>query len=136
MYIYRERKEMTVLKFSRLLEYLARNYAPEELASRPITMYDLKKIGAVSSVKEGGIKLLGDVRISKFDLCRQFKANATAELQGLSAEELPFPVPPMSLIVSKASGSVIKAIEAAGGKIECRYHNRLGLRAILNPESL
>jgi translation initiation factor 1 (eIF-1/SUI1) len=56
-----ERKEMTILKFRKLLEYLAKNFELKELAGRPITMYDLKKMGAVGSVKEGGIKLLGDV---------------------------------------------------------------------------
>lgn len=48
----------------------------------------------------------------------------------------PVDLPAISIIVSKASQTAIQAIEAAGGKIECRYHNKLGLRAILSPHLL
>jgi Ribosomal proteins 50S-L15, 50S-L18e, 60S-L27A len=48
----------------------------------------------------------------------------------------PFPLPPIDITVSRASASAIEAIEAAGGKIQCRYHNMLGMRALLRPESL
>lgn len=55
---------MTELSFSKLLDRLERNYDPAELADRTLTMYDLKKIGAIGSVKEGGVKLLGPVSVS------------------------------------------------------------------------
>jgi hypothetical protein len=48
----------------------------------------------------------------------------------------PVDLPPISIVVSKASQTAIAAIEAAGGKIECRYHNTLGLRAVLSPHLL
>ena len=48
----------------------------------------------------------------------------------------PVDLPPISIVVSKASQTAIQAIEAAGGKIECRYHNKLGLRAVLSPHLL
>lgn len=41
---------------------------------------------------------------------------------------------PIKLEVQRASRSAIAAIEAAGGTIECKYYNKLGLRALLLPE--
>ena len=40
---------------------------------------------------------------------------------------------PITIEVSQASETAIKAIEAAGGSITSVYHNRLGLRAHLKP---
>lgn len=59
---HRERKEVTILKFDKLVDVLSRQYDQQDLENRTLTMYDLKKIGAISSVKEGGVKLLGPVR--------------------------------------------------------------------------
>ncbi|KAG5438102.1 hypothetical protein PCANB_002953 [Pneumocystis canis] len=42
---------------------------------------------------------------------------------------------PIEIQVSKASKEAIKRIESVGGKITCIYHNSLGLRAHLHPES-
>lgn len=75
-------------------------------------MKELLDSRAVHKVKEGGVKLLGDRK--EVDYSK---------------------LPPLNIVVSQASASAIRAIEAAGGKIECRYHNALGLRALLKPES-
>mmetsp|Transcript_5324 Transcript_5324/g.9581 ORF Transcript_5324/g.9581 Transcript_5324/m.9581 type:complete len:267 (+) Transcript_5324:142-942(+) len=40
---------------------------------------------------------------------------------------------PIHLEVTRASKSVIAAVEAAGGTVVAKYHNRLGLRALLKP---
>jgi large subunit ribosomal protein L15 len=36
--------------------------------------------------------------------------------------------------VTKASQAAMEAIESKGGKVTCVYHNKLGLRALLNPD--
>jgi large subunit ribosomal protein L15 len=41
---------------------------------------------------------------------------------------------PINIEVSRASQRAIEAIEMAGGKIVCRYYNRLGLRYVTKPE--
>jgi large subunit ribosomal protein L15 len=40
---------------------------------------------------------------------------------------------PITLIVSRASQSAIRAIEKVGGNVECRYYTNLGLRALVKP---
>ncbi|CAG8479822.1 2949_t:CDS:2 [Racocetra fulgida] len=41
---------------------------------------------------------------------------------------------PITIEVARASQAAIKAIEKVGGKITCRYYNRLALRATIKPE--
>lgn len=41
---------------------------------------------------------------------------------------------PLDLEVTQASRKAIEAIEKAGGKIQCVYHNKLNLKAILKPQ--
>ncbi|WFD35483.1 YmL10 [Malassezia cuniculi] len=41
---------------------------------------------------------------------------------------------PVHLIVSRASQRAIKAVEAAGGSIVCRYYNATSLRALVRPQ--
>jgi hypothetical protein len=45
-------------------------------------------------------------------------------------------LPAVNLIVNKASQSAIQAVEAAGGRVVCRYYNALGIRAVTRPEAL
>ncbi|WFD29028.1 YmL10 [Malassezia sp. CBS 17886] len=40
----------------------------------------------------------------------------------------------VSIVVSRASRSAIKAVEAAGGSIMCRYYNATSLRATVKPQ--
>ncbi|KAG4304731.1 hypothetical protein PORY_001784 [Pneumocystis oryctolagi] len=42
---------------------------------------------------------------------------------------------PIEIHVSKASREAIKKVESVGGKVVCVYHNSLGLRAHLHPET-
>ncbi|KAF9532374.1 ribosomal protein L18e/L15P [Crepidotus variabilis] len=67
----------------------------------PITARDLFESGCVHNVHDG-IKILGD-----------------------GAEYLKTPI---YVIASRASQSAIKAIEATGGKVVCKYYNSLALR--------
>ena len=53
------------------------------------------------------------------------------KLLSTGAEDFDIPV---TIEVQRASRSAIAAVEAAGGSIECKYYNKLGLRALLTPE--
>jgi large subunit ribosomal protein L15 len=75
-------------------------------ATKRITMRELHKSGCVK-VRDDGVVLLAR-----------------------GAELLRTPV---DIQVSRASQAAIRAIEAIGGRIECVYHNKLGLRALLYP---
>lgn len=74
----------------------------------PITAKELYYSRCVHSLGDGGIKLLGE-----------------------GAATLRFP---LNIVVSRASKSAIKAIEAAGGAITCKYYTPLTLRALIKPE--
>jgi large subunit ribosomal protein L15 len=41
---------------------------------------------------------------------------------------------PLTLIVSRASAPAIRAVEAAGGSITCKFYTPLTLRALVKPE--
>jgi hypothetical protein len=77
--------------------------------TKPITPKELIESRLVGSVKDG-IKLLarGKTHLSQ----------------------------PIDIIVSRASGSAIDAIEAAGGKIVTRYYTKLAIRRLLTGESV
>lgn len=105
------RKEVTTLQLGKLASWIEQGRIDVQ-PGETITMQHLLRSNAVHGVKEGGVKLLGD--------------RTTAPTPRL---------PPLSIEVSRASKSAIKAIEGAGGKVVCRYYNRLGLRALLRPES-
>ena len=59
-YTYSHAKEMTTLQIGKLAQWIRDNRIDP---TREITMKELKQSGAVHSVKEGGIKLLGNVSI-------------------------------------------------------------------------
>uniref|UniRef100_A0A1D1Z780 54S ribosomal protein L10, mitochondrial n=1 Tax=Anthurium amnicola TaxID=1678845 RepID=A0A1D1Z780_9ARAE len=75
--------------------------------SQPITMKHLLDSRCVRGVKDG-VKLLADGK-------EHFKT-------------------PIIVEVSRASQQAMKTIESVGGKITCRYFNRLALRATIKPE--
>ncbi|KAI8354335.1 ribosomal protein L18e/L15P [Mortierella sp. GBAus27b] len=76
-------------------------------ASQTITMKHLLDSRCIHKIQDG-VKLLGDGKA-------EFKT-------------------PITIEVSRASKSAIKAIEANGGKITSVYYNELGLRALTKPE--
>lgn len=55
------KREMTVLQLGRLAEFVEKGRLVPEFGR--ITMKELLDSGAVHNVKEGGVKLLGDVRL-------------------------------------------------------------------------
>ncbi|KAL1727217.1 ribosomal protein L18e/L15P [Schizophyllum commune] len=71
---------------------------------KPITARELVQSGCVHGAHEG-VKILGDVRL----ILAHFKT-------------------PIYITPSRASKSAIRAIEAAGGKVVCKYYNALSLR--------
>jgi len=83
-------------------------------ASHPINMRHLWKAGAIN----GSYKFIARDRWG-------------IKLLSRGAEDFDIPI---RLEVARASQGAIKAIEAAGGKITCKYYNKLGLRALLLPE--
>lgn len=80
-------------------------------ASHPINMRHLWKAGAIN----GSYKFIARDRWG-------------IKLLSRGAEDFDIPI---RLEVARASQGAIKAIEAAGGKITCKYYNKLGLRALL-----
>ncbi|WFC94613.1 YmL10 [Malassezia brasiliensis] len=74
--------------------------------AEPITIRELYQSRCIHRVADG-VKLLGD-----------------------GASHLTTPI---QIVVSRASQSAIKAVEAAGGSIVCRYYNATSLRALLQP---
>lgn len=56
--------------------------------------------------------------------------------QAVGSTPTPAQLPPLQIIVNKASKAAIQAIEQAGGRIVCRYYNALGVRAVTKPEAL
>ncbi|MBW0521546.1 hypothetical protein O181_061261 [Austropuccinia psidii MF-1] len=75
--------------------------------TKPITMKELLDSRAVHGIKDG-VKLLG---------------------KGASD----FRTPNVTIVVSRASQSAIKAIEDLHGTVVCKFYNRLTLRALLKP---
>eukprot|EP00163_Fabomonas_tropica_P018285 TRINITY_DN32560_c0_g1_i1.p1 TRINITY_DN32560_c0_g1~~TRINITY_DN32560_c0_g1_i1.p1 ORF type:complete len:282 (+),score=46.98 TRINITY_DN32560_c0_g1_i1:194-1039(+) len=73
---------------------------------RPLTMKVMQDCGLVTRIKTGGVKLLGKGDISV----------------------------PLSIEVTDASKSAIKAVRKAGGEVKLVYYNRLGLRSLLKPQ--
>ncbi|PWN22988.1 ribosomal protein L15 [Microstroma glucosiphilum] len=76
--------------------------------SKPITAKELYETRCVHSLGDGGVKLLGEGSKT----LRQ----------------------PLTLIVSRASATAIRAVEAAGGSITCKFYTPLTLRALVKPE--
>ncbi|WFC99303.1 YmL10 [Malassezia yamatoensis] len=74
--------------------------------SQPITVKELYESRCIHQIHDG-VKLLGD-----------------------GSKHLTTPI---HIVVSRASQSAIKAVEAAGGSIVCRYYNALSLRAQVKP---
>lgn len=77
-------------------------------ASKPITVRELYLSGCIHQVGTGGVKLL---------------AQASEALES-----------PIDIVVSRASASAIRAIEAQGGTITCKFYTPLSLRAAIKPE--
>lgn len=75
--------------------------------TKPITMKELLDSRIVHGIKDG-VKLLG---------------KGAAD----------FRTPNVTIIVSRASQSAIKAIEDLNGTVVCKFYNRLTLRALLKP---
>lgn len=97
--------ETVPLNVSRLQEWIS---AGRLDPSKPITVKELFLSRCIHRMGDGGVKLLGN-----------------------GAETLAQPV---DVVVSRASLSAIKAIEAAGGSITCVYYTPLTLRALVKPE--
>ena len=76
--------------------------------SKPITVRELSKSNCIHHYKDG-VKVLGD-----------------------GASDLKQPI---HLVVSRASGSAIEAIEAAGGTVTTRFYTRAALRHIVAKET-
>ncbi|KAL7008048.1 YmL10 [Cystobasidiomycetes sp. EMM_F5] len=106
------RKDIKVLKLSKLGQWISQGRL-ELRPETPITMKEIQDSGLVTGIKDGGVKLLGD-----------------------AITDTPFPIPRLHIVVSQASRTAIRAVEQAGGSIECRYYNKLGLRALLKPQAL
>lgn len=82
--------------------------------AHPINTYHLWTAGVITgSLKAIGVDCWG------------------VKLLSTGAEDFDIPV---TIEVQRASRSAIAAVEAAGGSIECKYYNKLGLRALLTPE--
>lgn len=96
-------KNYAVVNVDRLQHWIDRGLLDP---SQPITARELHESNCVHGVKDG-IKLLGE-----------------------GAEHLRTPI---NLIVSRATGSAIAAVEAAGGTIETRYYTDVTLRALVKP---
>ena len=75
-----------------------------------ITMKNLVEAGIFKTIKHG-VKLLGASHVGA-------KPSLTV---------------PLDIEVTMASSGAIKAVEAAGGRVVARYHNKIGLRALLKP---
>ena len=98
--------------------------------SQTITMQELHRTNCVKSIGPGGVKLLLDVSSIRYLRTRLIIPQPIGKT---SAHK---PLPPLQILVSKASQSAIKAVESAGGRIVCRYYNALGVRAVTRPEAL
>ncbi|KAK9898313.1 ribosomal protein L15 [Cystobasidium minutum MCA 4210] len=103
------RRETTTLQLQKLSLWIEQGKLDP---TRQITMRELLASNAVHNVKEGGVKLLGNPTTAP-----------------------PVELPPIDIVVAKASKTAIDAIEKAGGKISCQYYNKLGLRALLKPDA-
>eukprot|EP00753_Platysulcus_tardus_P008290 PLAT15876.1.p1 GENE.PLAT15876.1~~PLAT15876.1.p1 ORF type:complete len:255 (-),score=82.66 PLAT15876.1:147-869(-) len=98
--------------------------------ARPLTPLNLSKLqrwidtGRIDGDAEITLKTLADSGIvGRFKHGVKLLSRGQVELSaGLRVE------------VSAASKAAIDAVEAAGGSVVARYHNRLGLRALLKPE--
>ena len=99
-----ESKEYVALNLDRLQAWID---AGRIDATQPITMHHLKKSNIVHTIHDG-VRLLARGS-SKF--------SAKIDIE-----------------VSQASKPAIEAIERNGGRVVCRYYNKLGLQAILRPE--
>lgn len=79
-------------------------------ATKPITPREIIKSGVVGHTIKDGIKLLG-------------RGGDTLKT-------------PIDIMVSRASASAIKAIEAAGGKITTRYYTKEAIRRLVKGQSV
>jgi large subunit ribosomal protein L15 len=70
----------------------------------------------------------GAVSMSYKKLARD---NWGVKLLSRGAEDFNIPV---KIEVARASKAAIAAIETSGGEVECKYYNKLGLRALLLPQ--
>lgn len=94
-------KDLVPLNLDRLQSWIDQGRIDPK---RPITVKELGKSRCATNIKDG-IKLLAR-----------------------GATQIRFP---LNIIVSRASGSAIAAIEAAGGTITTRYYTRFAIRRIL-----
>ncbi|KAI9742090.1 MAG: YmL10 [Cirrosporium novae-zelandiae] len=78
--------------------------------TKPITLKELVKSRCIHGVKKDGVKLL---------------ARGANQLQ----------LPPLHIVVSRASGSAISAIETAGGSVTTRYYTGPSIKRILKGET-
>ncbi|WAQ83396.1 hypothetical protein PtA15_3A766 [Puccinia triticina] len=75
--------------------------------SQPITMKEMLDSRMVHGIKDG-VKLLG---------------KGAADFRAAN----------LTIVVSRASQSAIEAVERQGGRVICKFYNRLSLRALLKP---
>lgn len=99
-------EEMTPLNLSRVQRWIADGRLDP---SKPISIYDLKRSGCLSGVKDG-VKLLAR-----------------------ETPEAPFATP-IQIIVSRASASAISAVEKAGGQVVTRYYSGSSLARVMKQE--
>ncbi|CAG8522602.1 2014_t:CDS:2 [Ambispora leptoticha] len=99
------KKELTTLELDRLQHWIDRGLIDP---NHVITTKQLADTRCVRGVRKDGILLLG--RGAQY-----FKT-------------------PITIEISRAAPSAIRAIEQVGGHITCRYYNRLALRVVLHPE--
>lgn len=103
LYLLSHAQEYAVVNVDRIQHWIDRGLLDP---SQPITARELHESNCVHGVKDG-IKLLGE-----------------------GAQHLRTPI---NLIVSRATGSAIAAVEAAGGTIETKYYTEMTLRALVKP---
>ena len=106
----RFKSDVSVVNVDKIQLYIDMGRLKISTDGSPITMRELLRSGVVSSVKEGGVKLLGG------------GSSSGAVKDAINVE------------VARASKSAIEAIESVGGSVTCVYHNRVALRAHLKPE--
>lgn len=98
------KEEMSPLNLSQLQLWIDQNRIDP---TKPITMKELLDSRIVHGIKHG-VKILGS---------------------GASD----FRTPNLTIVVSRASQTAIKAIEDLNGTVICKFYNRLTLRALLKP---
>jgi large subunit ribosomal protein L15 len=118
---------MSVLNLDRLQSWIDQGRLDP---SKPITLKELAESRCLHGIKDG-VKLLGRVRSPSWTST----SLSTTDMFFLPIQGADTLRTPINVIVSRASVSAIKAIEAQGGSVTSRFYTRPSIRRILLSET-